>query len=190
MHLIVDVAEGYALKMSGKRRKDRHRHSRLEIGWHLAGEQLDELRQSGRHLRRNISVDSRLLGGLLGEIVLAGELHRLLHELGHFRGLSHLTGALYRGERLRLVFAENLDYLLNPSRLAIADVSEQAGFTIDEVVAVAMGRSAAHQIHQRLGNLLVRNAIVGLLILHGIGSPSRLLLLALDRLEIYGWRRG
>ena len=34
--------EGYALEMSGKRRKDRHRHSRLEIGWHLAGEQLDE----------------------------------------------------------------------------------------------------------------------------------------------------
>ena len=83
------------------------------------------------------------------------------------------------------VFAEDFDYLLNPSRLAIADVSEQAGFTIDEVVAVAMGRSAAHQIHQRLGNLLIRNAIVGLLILHGIGSPSRLLLLALDGLEVY-----
>ena len=103
--------------------------------------------------------------------------------------MSHLAGALYRGERLRLVFAEDFDYLLNPSRLAIADVSEQAGFTIDEVVAVAMGRSAAHQIHQRLRNLLVRNAVVGLLILHGIGSPSRLLLLALNGLEICGWSR-
>ena len=189
MHLIVDVTEADTLEMSSQRREDRHRHSRLEIGWHLAGEQLDELRQSGRHLRRNIGIDSRLLGSLLGKIILAGDLHRLLHELRHFRGLSHLAGALYRGERLCLVFAENLDYLLNPSRLAVADVSEQAGFTIDEVVAVAMGRSAAHQLHQRLGNLLVRNAIVGLLILHGICRLSRLLLLALDRLEINGWSR-
>ena len=53
-----------------------------------------------------------------------------------------------------------------------------------------MGRSAAHQIHQRLGNLLVRNAVVSLLILRGIGSLSRLLLLALDRQEIYGWSGG
>ena len=190
MHLIVDVAEVDALEMSSQRREDRHRHSRLEIGRHLAGEQLDELRQLGRHLRRNIGVDSRLLGGLLGEIVLAGELHRLLHELGHFRGLSHLAGALYRGERLRLVFAEDFDYLLYPSRLAVADVSEQAGFTIDEVVAVAVGRSAAHQLHQCLGNLLVRNALVGLLIRCGIGCLSCLLLLALDGLEVYGWSRG
>ena len=187
MHLIVDVAEVDALEMSSQRRENRHRHRCLEIILYLAGEQLDELRQLGRQLGRNFGVDSCLLGGLLGEMILAGKLHRLLHELGHFRGLSHLAGALYRGERLLLVFAEDFDYLLNPSRLAIADVSEQAGFTIDEVVAVAMGRSAAHQIHQRLHNLLVRNAIVGLLILHGIGSPSRLLLLALDRLEIYGW---
>ena len=189
MHLVIGVSEAYALEVSGKRREHRHRHGWLEISRHLAGEQLHELRQLGRHLRGNIGVDSRLLGDLLGEIILAGNLHRLLHELRHFRGLSHLAGILHRGERLRLVFAEDFDNLLNPSRLAVADVSEQAGFTIDEVVAVAMGRSAAHQLHQRLGNLLIRNSIVGLLILRSIGCLSRLLLLALDGLEIYGWSR-
>ena len=189
MHLIIRVAEGYALKMSGKRREDRHCHSRLEIDRHLAGEQLDELRQLGWQLRRHIGIDSRLLGGLLGKMILAGSLYSLLYQIRNRGRLRHLAGILYGGERLRLVFAKGFYYLLDPSRLTITDVSQQAGFTIDEVVAVAVDRSAAHQLYQRLHNLLVRNAVVSLLILHGIGSPSRLLLLALDGFEIYGWSR-
>ena len=185
MHLIIRVAEGYALKMSGKRREDRHCHSRLEIGRHLAGEQLDELRQLGWQLRRNIGIDSRLLGGLLGKMILAGSLYSLLYQIWNRGRLRHLAGILYGGERLRLVFAKGFYYLLDPSRLTITDVSQQAGFTIDKVVAVAVDRSAAHQLYQRLHNLLVRNAVVSLLILHGIGSPSRLLLLALDGFEVY-----
>ena len=124
MHLIVDVTEGYALEMSGKRRKDRHRHSRLEIGWHLAGEQLDELRQSGRHLRGNIGVDSRLLGGLLSQIILAGKFYRHLHLFWHYGRLSHLASTVHGSKSLLLVLAIDKDYLLDPSRLAIADVSE------------------------------------------------------------------
>ena len=100
--------------MSGKRREDRHCHSRLEIGRHLAGEQLDELRQLGWQLRRNISVDSRLLGGLLGKMILAGSLYSLLYQIRNRSRLRHLAGILYGGERLRLVFAKGFYYLLDP----------------------------------------------------------------------------
>ena len=130
--------------------------------------------------------DERLF---LVSMILASSLYSLLYQIWNRGRLRHLAGILYGGERLRLVFAKGFYYLLDPSRLTITDVSQQAGFTIDEVVAVAVDRSAAHQLYQRLHNLLVRNAVVSLLILHGIGSPSRLLLLALDGFEIYGWSR-
>ena len=185
MHLIVDVAEVDALEMSSQRRENRHRHRRLEIILYLAGEQLDELRQLGRQLRRNFGVDSCLLGGLLGEIVLAGEFYRLLHLFGHYGRLSHLAGAVYGSKSLLLVLAIGKNHLLDPFGVVVADVTQIERLSVDEVVAVAMSRVRPNLRRQLLHDLLVRNALVGLLIRCGIGCLPRLLLLAPDGLEVY-----
>ena len=187
MHLVIGVSEAYALEVSGKRWEHGHCHGWLEIGRHLAGEQLHELRQLGRHLRGNIGVDSRLLGGLLSQIILAGKFYRHLHLFWHYGRLSHLASTVHGSKSLLLVLAIDKDYLLDPFGIVVADVTQIKRLSVDEVVAIARSRIRTYLRRQLLHNHLVRNALVGLFILHSIGSLSRLLLLALYRLEIYGW---
>ena len=153
---IVDVAEGGFPQMGGQGWEYGMRYGWLINLRCTAHEQLDERRQSFRHLGRCEGIG---LLGVQAKTFLADE-HGALHDFRHRLVLISRTSTLDGGHPLVLRLAIVRKHVGNPTGIVVADIAQVACHTENEVVTVAMLGCSAHLLfedfyQERVGDFFV-----------------------------------